>query len=54
MKAVIEFGVSILLMALVTKNLPTILKQVHRGQYIILKEATVSKWGRPWVPIPMN
>ncbi len=54
MKAVIEFGVSILLMALVTKNLPTILKQIRRGQYIILKEAAVSKWGKPWVPKRMN
>lgn len=54
MKAIIEFGISILLLAIVTRNLPSILKKVQRGQYIILKEAATSNWGRPWVPKPMN
>lgn len=50
MKSIIEFGVSILLMALVAKNLPSILRKVHQGQFIILKEASASQWGKAWVP----
>lgn len=50
MKTIIEFGISILLMAIVTKNLPTILKKARHGQFVILKEASVANWGRPWTP----
>ncbi len=50
MKAIIELGVSILLLAIVTKNLPSILKKTRHGQYVILKEVSSSKWGRPWIP----
>lgn len=54
MKAIIELGISILLLALVANNMPSILKKVRHGQYVILKEASSSKWGRPWVPKPAH
>lgn len=50
MKAIIELGISILLLAVLTKSLPLILKKAHKGQYIILKEANTSKWGKVWIP----
>jgi hypothetical protein len=50
MKAIIKFGIYILLMAIVTKTFPTILKRVHHGQYVILKESSSSHWGRVWIP----
>jgi hypothetical protein len=50
MKAIIEFGITILIMAIVTKTLPTIIKKVRHGQYVILKESSSSHWGRVWIP----
>lgn len=50
MRALIDLGISILLMAIVTKNLPSILKGLRRAQIAILMEATTSKWGKAWVP----
>ncbi len=50
MKHIIDFGLTILLFGLVTKNLPFILKNVRKGQVILLKESSVSNWGKAWVP----
>jgi len=50
MKTIIDFGISILLLGLVTKNLPSILKNVRKGQMMLLREATVINWGKAWVP----
>lgn len=46
MKYVIELGLSILLMAILANNLPSILKKVRRGQFVILKEGSTSSWGK--------
>lgn len=51
MKYIIELGLSILLMAIVANNLPSILKKIRHGQFVILKEASASNWGRAWVPL---
>lgn len=53
MKYIIEFGIIILLMGIVTNQLPSILKKVRHRQFIILREASTSNWGRVWVP-PVN
>lgn len=50
MKTIIDFGISILLLGLVIKNIPFILKNVRKGQVLLLREASVSNWGRAWVP----
>ncbi len=50
MKYIIELGLSILLMAILANNLPSILKKVRRGQFLILKEGSTSSWGKAWTP----
>lgn len=50
MKYIIEFGISILLMAIVANNVPFILRKVRQGQFNIMKEASASNWGRAWIP----
>ena len=50
MKYVIELGISILLMAILANNLPSFLKKVRKGQFILLKEGSSSRWGREWLP----
>lgn len=50
MKFIIDFGVCILLMAILTHCLPSIVKNARKGQFIILKEASASNWGRAWTP----
>lgn len=50
MKTIIDLGIALLLLGMMTKNLPTILRNVRKGQIILLKEASASKWGKGWVP----
>lgn len=50
MKYIIEFGISILLLAAIANNLSSVVKKARKGQLIILKESTASSWGRVWIP----
>lgn len=54
MKAIIDLGITILLLGTITKNLPSILSIVRKGQIIFLQEASVTTWGKAWVPSHEN
>ncbi len=54
MKAMIDLGISILLLGLVTHNLPAILRNVRKGQLLILEQSAASNWGKAWVPKAIN
>lgn len=50
MKALIEFAVTILMAAVLTGNLPTLLKKVRKAQAYLIIESRTSNWGRAWTP----
>lgn len=50
MEKLTDLAARLPLLAVLSGNLPWVLKKVRVAQIKLLQESQASKWGKPWVP----